>query len=448
MSEKFIPREYQKIAIDWIKTHPRCALFLLPGLGKTSSVLSTLDEFPVLVVAPLRVAQTTWPDEIRKWDQFKDLTYSVVIGSRDKREAALNKKAHVYTINYENLIWLIDYYGSKWPFKTIVCDEQTRLKGFRLRQGAKQAKALAKVAHSTKRFIGLTGTPSPNNLTDLWGQMWFLDKGERLGRTFSIFTEKYFNLGYDGFSLEPKEGAANAIQNAISDLCLSIDPRKYFPTDLPIVSTVAVELPQNARIKYNEMLKEMYTEINDVGIEAFNAASKTIKCLQISSGAIYTEDGYEVLHDEKLKALEEIIEGTASPILVSYQFKSDLERLIKYFPKGRVLDKDPQVIEDWNKGKIDLLFAHPASAGHGISLQHGGNVLVYFSHGWNLEHHQQILERIGPARQKQSGYDRPVYVYSIVGKDTIEADVIERLQGKATQQEILLRFLDRAKKLS
>jgi SNF2 family DNA or RNA helicase len=194
------------------------------------------------------------------------------------------------------------------------------------------------------------------------------------------------------------------------------------------------------------MLKEMYTEINNVGIEAFNAASKTIKCLQISSGAIYTEDSYEVLHDEKLKALEEIIEETASPILVPYQFKSDLDRLLKHFPQGRALDKDPRTIQDWNKGKIPLLFAHPASAGHGIGLQHASNVLVYFSHGWNLEHHQQILERIGPARQKQSGYNRPVYVYSIVGKDTIEEDVIQRLQGKATQQEILLRFLSRAKK--
>lgn len=444
---KFIPREYQKIAIDWIKTHPRCALFLLPGLGKTSSVLSTLDEFPVLVVAPLRVAQTTWPDEIRKWDEFSHLTVSIMTGAKAKREAALETEADIYTINFENLPWLVETLGNKWPFKTVVADELTKLKSFRLRQGGKQARALGRVAFTgIKRFIGLTGTPSPNNLTDLWGQMWFLDKGERLGRTFSIFTETYFNLGYDGFSLEPKDEAATKIQNSIADLCLSIDPSRYFPTELPIVSTVSVELPQKARVKYDEMLKEMYTEINDVGIEAFNAASKTIKCLQISSGAIYTEDGYEVLHDEKLKALEEIIEETASPILVSYQFKSDLERLMKYFPKGRVLDKDPQVIMDWNDGKIPLLFAHPASAGHGLSLQHGGNVLVYFSHGWNLEHHQQILERIGPARQKQSGYDRPVYVYSIVGKDTIEEDVIERLQGKATQQEILLRFLDRAKK--
>lgn len=444
---KFVPREYQQIAIDWIKDKPRCALFLNMGLGKTAAVLSTLDTSPILVIAPLRVAQTTWPDEVEKWDEFKHLKVSIITGAKVNREKALAQKADIYTINFENLPWLVETLGNKWPFKTVIADELTKLKSFRLRQGGKQARALGRVAFTgIKRFIGLTGTPSPNSLLDLWGQIWFLDKGERLGRTFSIFTERYFNLSYDGFSLEIKEGAAEKIQNAIADLCLSIDPSRYFPTELPIVSTIEVELPAKARVKYDEMVKEMYTEINDVGIEAFNAASKTIKCLQLSSGAIYTEDSFEVVHDEKLKALEEIIEETSSPILVSYQFKSDLIRLKKYFPKGRELNKDPQVIKDWNAGKIPLLFAHPASAGHGLSLQHGGNVLVYFSHGWNLEHHQQILERIGPARQKQSGYDRPVYVYSIIGKNTIEADVIERLQGKATQQEILLRFLDRAKK--
>lgn len=447
---KFVPREYQQIAIDWIKDKPRSALFLPMGLGKSAATLQALvelDEWPVLIIAPLRVAQTTWPDEVTKWDEFKHLQISTMTGAKANREAALKKDAHIYTINYENIPWLVDTLGKSWPFKTVVADELTKLKSFRLRQGGKQARELGRVAFTgVKRFIGLTGTPSPNSLLDLWGQIWFLDKGDRLEKTFTRFTERYFNLGYNGFTLEIKEGAAHQIQTAISDVCLSIDPSRYFPTELPIISTIEVELPAKARIKYDEMVKEMYTEINDVGIEAFNAASKTIKCLQLSSGAIYTEDSFEVVHDEKLKALEEIIEETASPILVSYQFKSDLIRLKKYFPKGLELNKDPQVIKDWNDGKIPLLFAHPASAGHGLSLQHGGNVLVYFSHGWNLEHHQQILERIGPARQKQSGYDRPVYVYSIIGKNTIEADVIERLQGKATQQEILLRFLDRAKK--
>lgn len=444
---KFVPREYQQIAIDWIKQHPRCALFLQPGLGKTSSTLAALDTFPVLVVAPLRVAQTTWPDEIKKW-RFP-YKCSVITGNPKQRLEALHDNADIYTINYENLPWLVEELGSKWKFKTVVADELTRLKSFRLRQGGKQARALGQVAFTgVKKFIGLTGTPSPKNLTDLWGQVWFLDKGERLEKSFSRFTDKYFNVGYDGYSLELKDGARDQILSSISDLCLSIDPNKYFKTDLPICTDIFVDLPDKARRLYKEMEREMYIEINKEGIEAFNAATKIGKCLQICNGFVYDEDRkHHDIHIEKLKALEEIIEETNSPILVSYQFKADLERLMKHFPKGRHLDKDPKTIEQWNNGEIDLLFAHPASAGHGLSLQHGGNVLVYFSHGWNLEHHQQIIERIGPARQRQSGYNRPVYVYSLIGKETVECDVVQRLQGKATEQEILLRFLNRSKNM-
>ncbi len=442
---KFVPREYQQIAIDFIKSNDRCALFLQPGLGKTSSVLSAIDTFPVLIVAPLRVAQTTWPDEVAKWEF--DYRLTVVKGTPTQREVCLKEKSDIYTINYEQLPWLVEYYGNKWPFKTVVSDEFTKLKGFRLRQGSKQAKALAKVAFTgVKKFIGLTGTPRPNGLQDLWGQLWFIDKGERLGRSFTAFTDKYFTRGYDGFSLEVRDNSEAIVLEKIKDVCLSINPQDYFPLEEPIVNMVSVRLSDKAMRQYREMEREMYTEINAIGIEAFSAATKTIKLLQFCNGAAYTPTGYEVIDNSKLDALEEIIEETPSPILVSYQFKSDLERLMKRFPHASFIGKNNQVIADWNKGKIPLLFAHPASAGHGLSLQHGGNVLVYFSHGWNLEHHQQILERIGPARQKQSGYNRPVYVHSLVAKDTIEEDVIDRLSGKATQQEILLRFLSRSKK--
>lgn len=446
MSNIFQPRDYQQLAIDWIKKRDRCALFLPMGMGKSASVLAALDTFPVLVIAPLRVAKTTWPDEINKWGfPYK---YSVVCGSREQREVAATTKADVYMINYENLQWLVEYFGSKWPFRTVVADELTRLKSFRLRQGGKQSKALSKVAFTgVKKFIGLTGTPSPRHLTDLWGQLWFIDKGERLGRSFSAFTDKWFTLGYNGFTLEPKANAENEILSRISDVCMSINPADFFPVDQPVFNTINVQLSDKAMKLYKDMEREMYIQINEVGIEAFNAAAKTIKCLQLCNGAIYTDDGYSDIDSVKLDALEEIVEETDSPILVSYQFKSDLDRLMDRFPQGVHLGHEPNVIEDWNKGKIPLLFAHPASAGHGLSLQHGGNVLVYFSHGWNLEHHQQILERIGPMRQKQSGYNRPVFVHSIVAKDTIEQDVIDRLQGKATQQEILLRFLSRSKKV-
>lgn len=444
---KFVPRDYQQIAIDWIKSHDRCALFLPMGLGKTAATLAAVSIFPALVIAPLRVAQTTWPDEIDKWGF--PYRYSVICGNKAQREVAASVKADIYMINYENLPWLVEYLGSKWPFKTVIADELTRLKSFRLRQGGKQAKALGRVSFTgVKKFIGLTGTPRPKDLTDLWGQMWFIDKGERLGRTFSSFTDRYFVLSYDGFTLVPREGAEAEITQKVSEVCMSIDPSIYFPTEKPIEIPVYVKLSDTAMKYYVDMERDMYAEIDAIGVEAFNAGVKTMKCLQMSNGAVYLEGGgYKVLDDAKLDALEEIITETSSPILVSYQFKSDLERLQKRFKQARVLDKNPQTIVDWNKGKIDLLLAHPASAGHGLSLQHGGNVLVYFSHGWNLEHHQQIIERIGPARQKQSGYDRPVYVYSLIAKNTIEEDVVERLQGKATQQEILLRFLNRAKKV-
>lgn len=449
MCSSFTPRVYQQLAIQFIKDRDRCALFMLPGLGKTSSVLSALDTFPVLIIAPLRVAQTTWPDEVKKWDFPYTLT--VIKGTPSQREALVpivgNSITDIYTINYEQLPWLVEHFGKHWPFKTVVADELTKLKSFRLRQGGKQAKALAKVAFTgVKKFIGLTGTPRPNGLTDLWGQLWFIDKGERLGRSFTAFTDAYFNKSYDGFTLIPKQDAEQRILDKIKDVCLSINPEDYFPLDKPIVNTIRVDLSPAAMRQYAEMEKDMFTEINNVGVEAFNAAAKTIKCLQLANGAAYTDDGYGVIDDVKLDVLEEIISETASPILVSYQFKSDLERLLKRFPYASFIGKDNNVLDRWNKGEVPLLFAHPASAGHGLSLQHGSNVLVYFSHGWNLEHHQQILERIGPARQKQSGYNRPVYVHSIVAKNTIEEDVVDRLQGKATQQEILLRFLSRAKK--
>jgi SNF2 family DNA or RNA helicase len=439
---KFIPREYQKIAIDWIREHPRCALFLPMGSGKSSSVLSAIDTFPVLIVAPLRVAQTTWPDEVRKWNF--PYTYSVIKGNPKERLQALSINADIYMINYENLIWLVEYYGAKWPFKTIVCDECVRLKGFRLRQGSKQAKALAKVAHGTKKFIALTGTPTPNGPIDLWGQIWFIDKGQRLGRSFSIFTDQWFRLGYDGFSLEPVPNAVEDIQNQIKDVSLSIKISDYFNIDEPIVNKIYIDIPEKSRKKYDEMEKEMYIEINDVGIEAFNAASKTIKTLQLCNGFIYREDkSYEILFDDKLQALEEIINNSDGPVLVSYQFKADLERLLKFFPQGKHLDKDPQTIKDWNDGLIPILFAHPASAGHGLNLQYSCNVLVFFSIGWNLEHHEQIIERIGPLRQKQAGFDRPVYIHYILTKDTIEDIVKSRLETKSDVQQTLLNYLNR-----
>lgn len=455
-SVPFVPREYQIIAKNWIIEKPRCALFLGMGLGKTAAVLSAALEisktervFPILIIAPLRVAKKTWPDEILKWSDFNHLKVSVICGNEDQRHEAASARAHVYTINYENLPWLVEYYGKRWPFRFVVADELTRLKSFRLRQGGSRARALGRIAHTgINRFIGLTGTPSPNGVKDLWGQMWFLDKGQRLGLTFTKFEQRWFSKGYDGFSLVPFPYSAEEIQTLISDLCLSIRTQDYLNIKEPIHNKIFITLDDKVRKIYQKMENEMYTIIENVGVEAANAAVVTSKCLQIAQGFLYHDDkSVSLIHKEKLDALEDVVEElNGANLLVVYNFKADLEAIKKKFPKAVALTKDPRIIDNWNAGKIQMLLVHPQSAGHGLSLQHGGNNLVFYGHNWNLEEYEQVIERIGPVRQLQSGYDRPVYVHHIIAKDTIEEDVIERLETKASAQEILLRSLDRSKK--
>ena len=424
------------------------------GGGKTVSVLTALehlscveDVYPVLVLAPLRVAKTTWPDEVAKWDHTKHLRIAPVTGNVKQRLTSLMTPADVYTTNYEQLPWLVEHYGDQWPFKTVIADEQTRLKSYRTRQGSKRAKALAQVAHTkVDRFIGLTGTPSPNGLADLWGQTWFLDRGERLGRTYSAFEARWFSKGWDGFSVSPLPTAQKEIEDRLRDVCLTVTG---LPVDEPITNNIYVDLPPDARDMYDEMEKEMFTEIGDFGVEALNAATKTMKCLQIANGACIVDEtgAWKEVHDEKIEALHSIVEEAAgAPVLVAYHFKSDLARLKAAFPKARTLDADPATIREWNDGRIPLLFAHPASAGHGLNLARGGNILAFFSLNWSLENYMQIIERIGPMRQKQEGLNRPVFVHHIMARDTVDDMVLERLASKRDVQEILLEAMKRRKK--
>lgn len=455
---KFKAREYQRAIISHIITNKRCAVFAGMGMGKTSSTLFALDyikrlydEGPALVLAPLRVASSTWVDEVAKWDDL-DLTVSAIVGTQAQRIKALNTPADVYTTNYENIPWLIKTLGDKWNFTTIVADESTKLKGFRLGGGGgSRAKALSKVAFAkVTRFIELTGTPSPNGLLDLWGQMYFVDHGERLGRTFSAYTSTYFTqkrVGATPFAVtyEPCTWAQDRIQERLKDVCISLNAADYFDLEDPIVSPVYVDLPPKVRKVYDGLQRDMYAELeNGEEIDAVSAAAKTIKCLQVASGAIYSDDGssWTELHDEKIEALKSIVEEAAGmPVLVSYHWKSDLDRLLTAFPKGRALDKDPKTIRDWNAGKIPVLFAHPASAGHGLNLQDGGNILVFFSHWWNLETRLQIIERIGPTRQAQAGHSRPVFIYNIIARNTVDDLVIKRCETKRAVQDLLLEAL-------
>jgi len=467
--KKFRPREYQSLIIDYQHDRPRSAIWAGMGTGKTAATLTAISEaqqcgesHPTLVLAPLLVAKETWPSEARLWSHLSALSVMPVVGTAKERLRALAFDASVYTTNYEALPWLIDHYKNRWPFGRVIADESTRLKSFRLRQGGSRAQALAKVAHThVRNFIELTGTPSPNGLLDLWGQIWFLDGGKRLGRSFTAYRDRYFRIRPDGFGYDALPQAQDLIHNAIADVCLTIRSEDWFDLQEPFVVNRFVDLPIRARGHYKEMEDRFFTELSGRPVEAVNGASKSQKLLQIANGAVYVDPltesddapiggkEWREVHDVKIQALENIVnEFNGEPLLVAFHFKSDRERLLKAFPKATAMSarNANDTVRDWNAGKIPMLLVHPASAGHGLSLQHGGRVLVYFGHYWNLEHRQQVLERIGPVRQQQSGYDRTVYVINIIARDTIDELVLKRVETKATVQELLLEAMAKWKR--
>jgi SNF2 family DNA or RNA helicase len=476
MRRAFKPHEYQGLIIEHQTANERENTWAGMGTGKTVSTLTALEQLyhfgfetmPTLVVAPLRVAQSTWPDECEKWEHLRGMEVVPVLGDPTRRAMQLRRDAPVFSINYENLPWLIDWFKHNprpWPFGTIVADESTKLKSTRISiqkskkgnefqraggNGSKRGRALAEVAHTkVHRWVNLTGTPSPNGLKDLWGQQWFVDAGKRLGRSYTAFEGRWFQSvpGDRGYhDVRPLDFAQEQIQAALRDCTITIDPADWFDLEQPIVRPVYVDLPSGARRLYQDMERRMFMEIEEHEVEAINAASRTIKCLQLANGAAYVDDdgNWKDVHDEKLHALEDIVEEAAGmPVLVAYHFKSDLARLQRAFPRGRQLDHNPQTIRDWNAGKIPVMFAHPASAGHGLNLQDGGNILAFFGHWWNLEEFQQIIERIGPVRQLQAGHRRPVFIYHIIARDTIDEDVMLRRDSKREVQDILLDAMKR-----
>lgn len=458
MAEIFVPHDYQLDIMNFIKSNKRCGVWAGMGTGKTVSTLTALDRldlteeiWPALVIAPLRVARTVWGPEIEKWKHLNHLRASIITGKEREREAALKVDAQLFAVNYDNLVWLVDELGDDWPFKTVISDEFTRLKGTRSKQGAKRGQALSKVAFSkVERLTGLTGTPSPNGLKDLWGQTWFIDHGLRLGSSYTAFENRWFQRGKDGYSITPMEHAEAEIHDKVHDVYITV---KGLDVDEPIYNQIFVELPPAVRKIYRDMEKKKFAEIKDKGVGAANAAVKTGKLLQIANGAVYTGDSdipeekgiWEDLHNEKIDALKSVIEeANGAPVLVAYNYKHDLEKLKKAFSQGRVLDAKASTVLDWNAGKIPVLFAHPASAGHGLNLAQGGNILVFFGLDWNLELFMQIIERIGPMRQKQAKLDRPVFVHLIMAKNTMDLAVYERLIGKKSVQDVLLDYMRRA----
>lgn len=467
---KYVAREPQRLITNAIMDLPRLNVWAGMGMGKTGATLDALDRLsvvesgPTLVIGPKLVAEVTWPDEVRKWDHLGAWRSSAIVGTPQGRLKALKADANLFTVNFENVPWLVEHFregkrGSRWPFRRVIFDECTRLQGFRLRQGSAQAGALGKVAHSiTRRWVNLTGTPAPNGLRGLWGQNWFVDQGERLGRTHQAFMDRWFQLGYathyfaDGGStrhkdVRPVEWAQEEIEERLRDVTISLNARDYYP-DLkePIRNIIKVRLPTKARLHYQQMERDFFTEVRGHEIEAVHAASKSIKLLQIASGAVYdseAERDWHELHDAKIQAVQSVLqEAAGAPVLAVYQFKPTLYRLQKAFRKG-VLIKSAETVRAWNRGEIPLGFVHPQSIGHGTSLQDGGNVICHVDQWWDLERHDQINERLGAMRQMQSGYDRDVFQHYIVAEGTLDEEVLRRHETKRSVQDLLMDAMKR-----
>lgn len=448
---QFIPHEYQSYCIDYIKTHPVSALLLDMGLGKTVITLTAIQDLvvdelavtKVLVVAPLRVARDTWPQEVKKWDHLKNLSVSVVVGDKATRIAALNHRAIVYVINREMVGWLVDYYqsnGLKWDFDMVVLDELSSFKNWK----SQRFRALKKIRPMVKRMVGLTGTPTSNGLMDLWAEIGILDQGQRLGRFIGRYREAYFRPAAMNpqtgivFRYEPREGAEEMIYNRISDISISMKAKDYLHMPDCIYNTVPVQMDSRERQLYDKMAKDLLLHLEDGDIDAANAAALSNKLLQMSNGAVYDEEGrVREIHNHKLEALEDLIEAAnGQNVLIAYWFKHDRDRIMKYLkdcgysPREMKSSED---INDWNNGSIPVALIHPASAGHGLNIQSGGHILIWFGLTWSLELYQQTNARLW--RQGQS---EVVTIHHIITEDTVDENVMKALESKDATQERLI----------
>lgn len=435
---QYKPHEYQKYAIQFIVNNPVAAVFLECGLGKTSITLSAIDELmydrfevsKTLVICPLRVANT-WVDEINKWDNFNHLIYSVAIGTEAERKAALKKKADIYIINRENVDWLISKSGHPFDYSLLVIDELSSFKS----PSAKRFKTLLKVRPKVKRVIGLTGTPG--NLMDLWAEFRLLDMGERLGRFITHYRNNFFVPDKRNqqmvFSYKPRPGAEDAIYRLISDITISMKSADFLKMPECIMNEVEVKLSEKEWSVYDELRQEMVVSLEDEEIDAANAAALSGKLLQMANGAIYNEEKSVFhIHDRKLDALEDLIEGAnGKPVLVAYWYNHDLERIKERFKVREV--KTSKDIRDWNNGEIPIAVIHPASAGHGLNLQNGGSTLIWFGLTWSLELYQQTNARLWRQGQKST-----VVIHHIISKDTIDEDVMKALRLKEKTQTDLI----------
>lgn len=436
---------YQHKAIDFIKEEKRCLLALSMGLGKTISTLTAvsdlLDSFmiqKVLVIAPLRVANSVWSKEAANWEHTKHLRISVCTGTENQRLQGLMRTADVYVINRENVEWLVTN-QSKWTFDCVVIDESDSFKN----HASKRFKALRKIIPETNYMILLSGTPSPNGLADLWAQMYLIDFGERLGRTVSSYRQRFFSQDFFGHKFILREGSDKKIHALLADKVLSMAAEDYLELPDRIDLVERVTLPKKTMLDYKEFETSLLATLPDgEEIEAMNAAVLAGKLLQYANGAVYTDEhgNWSEIHDAKLDALADIIEANEGEnILVAYNFKSDLIRLKNRFPQAVILDKNPQTVERWQRGEIKLLLAHPQSAGHGLNLQDGGCLSIWFGLCWSLGHYQQFN-----ARLHRQGQTRPVRIVHIIADGTIDERVMTVLSEKDAVQNNLLKALKSA----
>ena len=440
---KYTAHGYQKKATERILQQKRVGLFLDMGLGKTVITLTAIKEliedfaiWKVLVIAPKRVAEDTWSREHEKWDHLSGLRISKVLGTPAQRMKALKAEADIYVIGRDNVKWLVELMGKSWPFDMVVIDEISSFKN----PSSQRFKALRKVIPASDRVVGLTGTPSPNGLMDLWAEIYLLDRGERLGTTISAYREKYFRAGarngYIVYKWEPYSYSQKEIERKISDICMSMSAEDYLELPERIDNEIKIRLSEKEMKQYNQMERDQLLRIDDETVVALNAAAVMNKLLQMANGSVYADGGDVVrIHEKKLDALEEIIDTTGEPVLVFYSFRHDLEAIKKRIPDARELESSEDIAR-WNQGEIPVLLCHPASVGYGLNLQDGGHVIVWYGLTWSLELYQQAN-----ARLFRQGQQKAVIIHHLIAEGTVDEQVMRALQHKDTSQSALLAAL-------
>lgn len=448
---KFVPHDYQRYCINYIKSHPVSALFLDMGLGKTAITLTAIRDLilddllvsKVLVIAPLRVTIETWPNEIKKWDHLSDLDIAVIAGDIKTRVAALNSNAMIYVVNRENVKWLVEYYeknGLRWPYDMVVIDELSSFKNHQ----SQRFKSLRKIRPFVRRWVGLTGTPTSNGLMDLWAEIGILDGGERLGRFIGRYRDAYFKPGSMNpgtgvvYSYIPRPGAEEQIYDRISDITISMKALDYLQMPECVYVNHEVKMSGAERKLYDQLRTDLIIPTDDGDIDAANAAALSNKLLQMANGAVYDEN-HEVrfIHNKKLEMLEDLIEAAnGQPVLIAYWFRHDHDRITQHLTKLGISPRDIKTSGDiaaWNDGQISVALIHPMSAGHGLNIQSGGHILIWFGLTWSLELYQQTNARLWRQGQKNT-----VTIHHIVTKNTVDEDVLSALASKDVTQEKLI----------